>query len=63
MSTPSTIWMTTTEAAQALDTDNTVVRRWIDRGLLKGRKRSSGNYMVDAASVYHLRALRQGGSK
>jgi len=55
--------MTTSEAAHLLDTDNTVVRRWIDRGLLKGRKRSSGDYMVDAASVYHLRALRQGGSK
>ncbi len=59
MSTPSTIWMTTAEAAQTLDTDGSVIRQWLKRGLLKGRKRSSGGWLVDAASVYHLRAQRQ----
>ena len=55
----NSIWMTASEAANVLDTDASVIRNWLKRGLLKGRKRSSREWLVDAASVYHLRAQRQ----
>jgi excisionase family DNA binding protein len=57
------IWLTAPEAAQALGIAQHTVRRLIRVGVLAGNKRSDGSYRVKAASVYHYRATRQGGSK
>lgn len=62
MSSPERVWLTTREAANILGSDPTQVRRWLNQGLLTGRKRSSGDLLVAADGVYHLRATRAAGS-
>jgi excisionase family DNA binding protein len=59
----STLWMTTTEIANALDVSRETVLRLIRIGAIEGGRKRDGSYRAKASSVYHYRATRQGGSK